>query len=88
MTTAVFPIGWYFTDIALTNMQALINQVTNTSSVTNIVSGNLADSATNGLINFTINPPPYYYVITNPPTGPEPLVSISRISIRRRSCFS
>ncbi len=68
-----FPLGWYFTDIALTNTQALINQVTNTSSVTNIVSGNLADSATNGLINFTINPPPYYYVITNPPTGPEPL---------------
>jgi hypothetical protein len=66
-----FPLGWYFTGIVITNTQALINQVTNNSSVTNIVSGNLADSATNALVNFTISPPPYYYVITNPPVGSE-----------------
>jgi hypothetical protein len=67
-----FPLGWYFTDILLTNTQALINQSTNNSSVTSIISGNLADSANNGLSNFTITPPPYYYVITNPPVGTEP----------------
>jgi hypothetical protein len=66
-----FPIGWFFTGIVITNAQALVNQATNNSSVTNIVSGNLADSANNGLGNFTISPPPYYYVITNPPVGPE-----------------
>jgi hypothetical protein len=66
------PLGWYFTGIVITNTQALINQVTNNSSVTNIVTGNLADSALNGLINFTVeSPPPYYYVITNPPVGSE-----------------
>ena len=67
------PLGWYFTDILLTNAQALANQNINNSSVTNIVSGNLADSANNGLANFTITPPPCYYAITNPPVGPEPL---------------
>jgi hypothetical protein len=67
-----YPIGWFFTDILITNVGALVNQVTNNSSVTNIVSGNLADSANGGLVNFTITPPPYYYVITNPPVGSEP----------------
>jgi hypothetical protein len=67
-----FPIGWFFTDILLTNTQALINQTTNNSSVTNIISGDLIDSANQGLGNFTITPPPYYYVITNPPVGSEP----------------
>lgn len=67
-----FPIGWFFTDILVTNTQALTNQTTYNSSVTNIVSGNLADSADNGLVNFTVSPPPYYYVITNPPVGSEP----------------
>jgi hypothetical protein len=67
-----FPLGWYFTGIVITNTQALLNQVTNYSSVTNIVSGNLADSALSGLVNFTVtSPPPYYYVITNPPVGAE-----------------
>lgn len=61
------PIGWFFTDILVTNTQALINQTTYNSSLTNIVSGDLADSANGGLVNFTITPPPYYYVITNPP---------------------
>src|ERR1035438_2160131 len=70
--TSGSPLGWYITDILLTNTQALINQVTNTSSVTNIVSGNLTDSAAGGLVNFTVTPPPYYYVITNPPVGSEP----------------
>lgn len=65
------PIGWFFTGIVITNVQALANQVTNTSSVTNLISGNLADSALNGLGNFTVSPPPYYYVITNPPVGSE-----------------
>jgi hypothetical protein len=67
-----FPLGWYFTDVLITNAQTLINEATNNSSVTNIVSGNLADSANNGLVNFSITPPPYYYVITNPPVGSEP----------------
>src|SRR5665213_468136 len=31
--------------------------------------GNLADSALNGLVNFTIYPPPPYSIITNPPVG-------------------
>ena len=66
-----FPLGWYFTDVLVTNTQALINQVTNNSSITNIVSGNLGDSANSGLGNFTVTPPPYYYVITNPPVGLE-----------------
>lgn len=66
-----FPIGWFFTGIVITNTQALTNQVTNNSSVTNILSGNLTDSANNGPGNFTVTPPPYYYVITNPPVGPE-----------------
>jgi hypothetical protein len=66
-----FPLGWYFTGIVITNTQARINLVTNNSTVTNLVSGNLADSALNGLANFTISPPPYYYVITNPPVGTE-----------------
>lgn len=66
------PIGWFFTDIVVTNAQAVVNQVANNSTVTNIVSGNLADSANNGLGNFTVTPPPYYYVITNPPVGSEP----------------
>jgi hypothetical protein len=65
------PLGWYFTGIVITNTQALVNQATNNSSITNFVSGDLADSANNGLGNFTISPPPYYYVITNPPVGPE-----------------
>ncbi len=68
---AGFPLGWYFTGIVITNTQALINQVTNNSTVTNIISGNLVDSANNGPGNFTITPPSYYYVITNPPVGPE-----------------
>jgi hypothetical protein len=66
-----FPIGWFFTGIVITNTLALVNQATNNSSVTNIISGNLADSALNGPGNFTVSPPPYYYVITNPPVGPE-----------------
>jgi hypothetical protein len=66
------PLGWYITGIALTNTQALLNQATNTSSFTNVASGDLADSANSGLANFTISPPPYYYVITNPPVGAEP----------------
>ena len=66
------PIGWFFTGIVIANTQALVNQATNNSTVTNIISGNLADSANNGLGNFNIMPPPYYYVITNPPVGPEP----------------
>ncbi|MBU6410294.1 MAG: hypothetical protein KGR98_07895, partial [Verrucomicrobia bacterium] len=66
------PLGWYFTDILITNVQTLVNQATNNSTVTNIVSGNLADSANNGLANFTITPLPYYYAITNPPVGAEP----------------
>ncbi len=66
-----FPLGWYFTGIVITNAQAVANPVTNNSSVTNIVSGALADHATNGLGNFTLSPPPYYRVITNPPVGPE-----------------
>jgi len=66
-----FPLGWYFTGIVITNAQALANQVTNHSSATNIVSGNLADHAGNGLTNFTLSPPAYYYVITNPPVGSE-----------------
>jgi hypothetical protein len=70
--TSGSPLGWYITDILLTNTQALINQATNTSSVTNIVSGDLTDSASGGLVNFTVTPPPYYYVITNPPVGSEP----------------
>ncbi len=68
-----YPIGWFFTDILITNTLALVNQATNNSTVTNIVSGNLADSGYNGLTNFTLSPPPYYYVITNPPVGSEPL---------------
>ena len=67
-----YPLGWFLTDILLTNTQALIDQTTNTSSVTNIVSGNLTDSANNGLANFTLTPPPYYYPVTNPPVGTEP----------------
>jgi hypothetical protein len=67
-----FPLGWYFTDILLTNTQALTNQMTNNSTVTNIVSGNFADSADNGPGNFTLTPPPYYYLTTNPPVGSEP----------------
>jgi hypothetical protein len=66
-----FPLGWYFTDVLITNTLALINQVTNNSTVTSLVSGNLADSASNGPGNFTFSPPPYYYVITNPPVGAE-----------------
>jgi len=66
-----FPLGWYFTDIIITNTQALLNQSTNNSTVTNLISGNLADSANHGLDNFTVTPPPYYYVITNPPVGSE-----------------
>jgi hypothetical protein len=65
-----YPIGWFFTDIVLTNVQALANQ-TVYSGTTNIVSGNLVDSANNGLTNFTLTPPPYYYLITNPPVGTE-----------------
>lgn len=64
------PLGWYFTDVVLTNVQAFTNQTIYTET-TNIISGNLADSANNGLTNFTITPPPYYYVITNPPVGSE-----------------
>lgn len=67
-----YPLGWFFTDIVITNTQALTNQWLNNSTVTNIISGNLADSANNGLTNFTVTPPPYYYVITNPPVGSEP----------------
>jgi len=67
-----FPIGWFFTGIVLTNTQALINQATNYPYSTNLMNGYLADSANNGLTNFTISPPPYYYVITNPPAGAEP----------------
>ncbi|HTR41224.1 MAG TPA: hypothetical protein VMH87_06375 [Pseudomonadales bacterium] len=67
-----YPIGWFFTDVLITNTQALFNQTTNNSTVTNIVSGNLEDSANNGLVNFTLTPPPYYYVTTNPPVGSEP----------------
>ena len=66
------PIGWFFTDILITNSQALVNQVTNFSSSTNLISGNLVDSANAGAGNFTFTPPPYYYVITNPPVGVEP----------------
>ena len=68
---AGYPIGWFFTDVLITNTQALINQSTNNSTVTNIVSGNLEDSANNGLANFTMTPPPYYYPTTNPPVGSE-----------------
>lgn len=68
-----YPIGWFFTDILVTNTQALFNQMTNNSTITNIVSGDLADSAGNGLANFTPSPPPYYYMVTNPPVGSEPL---------------
>lgn len=64
------PIGWFFTDILITNSQAVTGQCTN-STVTNILSGDLVDSAQNGLANFTVTPPPYYYVITNPPAGLE-----------------
>ena len=67
-----FPIGWFFTDILITNAEALVNQTTSNSTVTNIVSGNLVDSANHGLGNFVISPPPYYYAITNPPVGAEP----------------
>ena len=67
-----FPIGWFFTGIVLTNVQALTNESTNYSSSTNIVSGDLDDSALYGLTNFTMTPPPYYYVTTNPPVGSEP----------------
>ena len=71
---AGWPLGWYFTGIVITNSQALTNQAHSTdSSVTNIISGDLADSALNGLVNFTISPPPYYYVTTNPPVGSEPM---------------
>jgi hypothetical protein len=66
-----FPLGWYFTGIVITNTQALINQSTNNSSVTNIIAGNLADSSLDGLTNFTVTPPPYYYVITNPPCSSQ-----------------
>lgn len=66
-----FPIGWFFTGVQIMNSQAIVNQVTNFSSGTNIVSGNLVDSANAGLGNFTITPPPYYYAITNPPVGTE-----------------
>ena len=66
------PIGWFFTDIVVTNVQAVVNQTVNNSTVTNIIAGDLADSANNGMGNFTITPPPYYYVITNPPAGAEP----------------
>lgn len=66
------PLGWYFTDILITNAQALVNISTNNSTVTNILSGNLIDSANHGLTNFTITPLPYYYVLTNPPVGSEP----------------
>jgi hypothetical protein len=65
------PIGWFFTGIVITNTQTLLNQATNFSSATNLVPGNLADHATGGLVNFSISPPPYYYIITNPPVGPE-----------------
>ena len=65
-------VGWCLENIVVTNTLQMINLATNTSSVTNIVSGNLADSANNGLGNFTVSPPPYYYVITNPPAGAEP----------------
>ena len=50
---------------------ALVNRATNNSTATNIVSGYLADSANNGLGNFTVSPPPYYFNITNPPVGVE-----------------
>ncbi|MGA3268244.1 MAG: CAP domain-containing protein [Verrucomicrobiota bacterium] len=65
-------VGWCLENTVVTNTLQMINLATNTSSVTNIVSGNLADSANNGLVNFTVSPPPYYYVITNPPAGAEP----------------
>ena len=64
-------VGWCLENIVVTNVQQMINTVTNFSSTTNIVSGNLADSANNGLVNFTITPPAYYYVTTNPPVGSE-----------------
>jgi hypothetical protein len=44
----------------ITGYQWLVAQSTN---------GNLSDQATNGLVNFTISPPPLYAVITNPPVG-------------------
>jgi len=66
-----YPIGWFFTGIVLTNVEAYTNQTVYTA-ITNTVPGNLVDSANNGLGNFTITPPPYYYVITNPPVGSEP----------------
>jgi hypothetical protein len=65
-------VGWCIENFIVTNTQALINQATNNSAVTNFVSGNLTDSANNGLTNFTVTPPPYYYVVTNPPVGSEP----------------
>ena len=65
------PIGWFITDIVVTNTQAVVNQTVNNSTVTNIIAGDLADSANNGTGNFNITPPPYYYIITNPPAGSE-----------------
>ena len=64
-------VGWCLENILVTNTQQIVNAVTNNSSVTNIVSGDLDDTANDGLANFTITPPAYYYVTTNPPAGSE-----------------
>jgi hypothetical protein len=66
------PLGWYVTDILLTNVQQEANQTTNYSMLTGVVPGNFEDSATHGWGNFTLTPPPYYYITTNPPVGAEP----------------
>jgi len=64
-------VGWCLEVIIVTNTQQILNAVTNNSSVSNIISGDLDDTANNGLANFTITPPAYYYVTTNPPAGSE-----------------
>ena len=64
-------VGWCLENILVTNVQQIINTITNFSSTTNLVSGDLADTANDGLANFTITPPAYYYATTNPPAGSE-----------------
>ena len=57
--------GWCLENIVVTNTVELINQATNLVTTTNITSGNLADDAANGLVNFTFSPATDYLVTTN-----------------------
>ena len=54
----------------MTNAEQIIDQTTNLVTATNITSGNLLDSGSNGLVNFTMSPSTDYEVTTNTPDGP------------------